>query len=62
MQLQKHRCFQIIIAYQGRNFEAWGTSLEIAFSKKSSGDSFFIEKNDPTEDIEWDTTDFVLCR
>jgi hypothetical protein len=33
MQLHKGRCFQIITAVQGRNFEAWGTSLEIAFCK-----------------------------
>jgi hypothetical protein len=29
----RHRCFQIMTAFQRRNFEAWGTSLEIAFSK-----------------------------
>jgi hypothetical protein len=29
-------------AFQRRNFEAWGTSLEIAFSKKSSGYSFYF--------------------
>jgi hypothetical protein len=38
-------------ALQVRNFEAWGTTLEMAFFKKLAEINFFrLKRKDPTED------------
>jgi hypothetical protein len=50
LQLQKRRYFERMTAFQNRNVEYWGTSLETAFSKIFLRFIFSIEKKDPTKD------------